>query len=595
MANRLTGQQYQDGTRLTNTYDANSQRTVLSDWTGSYTSTYDPDGRLSSVVNPAGLAITYGYDGASQRTTMNQPTGLFTYNYDSFGRIATLTNPENQVSSFSYDAASRVTANLLANGTQASYTYDNADRVLLLANLTTGGTTLSSFNYTYDPIGNRTQVVESNGDVVTWSYDPTYQLTNEQRSGVNSYNISYTYDPVGNRTLMLNGGAPTSYTYNAANELTTLQASAGVTTNTYDGDGNLLTSLAAGNQLTTNIWDGENRLTQVSLPSRTVDVFVYNGDGQRVQKQDSTGTTKHVWDGQNILLETSASNAIQVVYTLEPAIFGNLISQSRSGVDSFYLFDALGSARQLANSAGSVTDSYLYDSFGNILLTSGSTINWFRYIGFLGCYYNLDLVNYYLRARYYNMAVAGFLSRDPSAFVRLPNMQLVTNYYYYARNNPVGFNDPSGLDEPPLIPPLLPPSLRPPPPPPPPPPPNLTSNPLTFGYGRYCGGSRNGPGDPIDALDWACRKHDKCQATWWTCNPYHIVTCSTDLCYDAYNAWQKGCQIKYVGQTQKLATCLAASKDVMNFFCPLGLIYPPYLPQPEPIFGPNPPGGGLYG
>ena len=59
-------------------------------------------------------------------------------------------------------------------------------------NLASGGTTLSSFNYTHDPVGNRTQIVEADGDVVTWSYDPTYQLTNEQRSGTNSYNITYT-------------------------------------------------------------------------------------------------------------------------------------------------------------------------------------------------------------------------------------------------------------------------------------------------------------------------------------------------------------------------------------------------------------------
>ena len=53
-----------------------------------------------------------------------------------------------------------------------------------------------------------------------------------------------------------------------------------------------------------------------------------------MQKQDSTGTTKHVWDGQNISLETNASNIIQVVYTLEPVLYGNLISQSRGGADS---------------------------------------------------------------------------------------------------------------------------------------------------------------------------------------------------------------------------------------------------------------------
>ena len=83
---------------------------------------------------------------------------------------------------------------------------------------------------------------------------------------------------------------------------------------------------------TTNTWDFENRLTQVALPSGIVDTFTYNGDGQRVQKIDSTGTTKHVWDGQNILLETDGSNIIQVVYTLQPQLYGNLISQWRSGM-----------------------------------------------------------------------------------------------------------------------------------------------------------------------------------------------------------------------------------------------------------------------
>ena len=48
--------------------------------------------------------------------------------------------------------------------------------------------------------------------MVTWSYDPIYRLTNEQRGGPNSYNVSYAYDAVGNRTLMLNGGAPTTST-----------------------------------------------------------------------------------------------------------------------------------------------------------------------------------------------------------------------------------------------------------------------------------------------------------------------------------------------------------------------------------------------
>ena len=333
---------------MTMAYDPNSRRTVLNDWTGVYTSAYDSDGRLSSVVNPAAIAITYNYDAVGQRSTMAQPSGTFTYVYDRAGRISNLTNPEGQVTSWSYDNASRVTAQLLANGVRISNTYDNADRLLLLANLGAGGTTLSSFNYTYNPVSNRTEVIEVDGSVVTWSYDPTYQLTNEQRSGANAYNITYAYDAVGNRTLTVSSGARTTYTYNSANELATSQASAGITTYTFDSNGNSLTMIAPGNQLTTNTWDGENRLTKVVLPSGIVDSFTYNGDSQRVQKQDSTGTTNHVWDGQNIALEADGSNVIQAVYMLEPVLYGNLVSQSRSGMDSVYLFNALGSTKQLA-------------------------------------------------------------------------------------------------------------------------------------------------------------------------------------------------------------------------------------------------------
>jgi RHS repeat-associated protein len=283
---------------------------------------------------------------------------------------------------------------------------------------------------------------------VTWSYDKTYQLRNEQRSGSNSYNITYTYDPVGNRLVLINGGVLTTSTYDAANELRTSHAfSAGITTYTSDAAGNLLNSLSPSNQRTTNIWDFEDRLTQMSLPSAIVDTFTYNGDGQRVQKIDSTGTTNHVWDGQNILFETNASNIIQVVYTLQPMLYGKLISQWRSGTASFYLFDGLGSTTQLVGSTGSVTDSYLYDSFGNILLASGSTTNWFRYVGRFGYYYDLDTAGYFVRARVYYPMLGRFPSHDRS---RTSTIACIAssgyNLYLYTRSNPVNFMDASGLD-----------------------------------------------------------------------------------------------------------------------------------------------------
>jgi len=375
---------------------------------------------------------------------MVEPEGArFTYVFDADGRTSYVANPQAQRATWSYDAASRVTGIHFANTTRASYLYDNADRLLRVANLSSTSTTLSSFSYALDAVGNRLRVVESSGNRVTWTYDNTYQLKNEQRSGSNSYNITYTFDPVGNRLVLINGGVRTTSTYDAANELTKSQATAGITTYTSDAAGNLLTSRNPSNQRTTNTWDFENRLTQVSLPTGIVDTLTYNGDGQRVQKQDSTGTTRHLWDGQNILVETDGSNIIQVVYTLQPVVYGNVISQRRSGTTAFYLFDGLGSTTQLASSAGSVTDSYLYDSFGNIL-TSGTTTNPFQHVGEVGYYYNADVKWSYLRARYYDPANGRFLSRDPQ-YLTNPSLVDDSTLYRYVANRPNILTDPSGL------------------------------------------------------------------------------------------------------------------------------------------------------
>jgi RHS repeat-associated protein len=170
-----------------------------------------------------------------------------------------------------------------------------------------------------------------------------------------------------------------------------------------------------------------------------VDSFTYNGDGLRVQKIDSTGTTNHVWDGQNILLETSPSDIVQAVYTLEPRVYGNLISQSRAGTSSFYLFDAVGTTRQLTSILASVTDVYCYDSFGNLVAGSGTTTNCFRVLGKLGYYYETDTQRLYVRARTYGPTAGRFLSRDPLGIEGGGS-----NLYWYAQNSPVRVADPSG-------------------------------------------------------------------------------------------------------------------------------------------------------
>lgn len=78
-------------------------------------------------------------------------------------------------------------------------------------------------------------------------------------------------------------------------------------------------------------------------------------------------------------METDGGNVTQVVYTLEPYDYGNLISQRRGSTTSHYLFDALGSTRQLTGSASCITDSYDDRAYGETYAFTGSTLNVFRW------------------------------------------------------------------------------------------------------------------------------------------------------------------------------------------------------------------------
>jgi RHS repeat-associated protein len=223
----------------------------------------------------------------------------------------------------------------------------------------------------------------------------------------------------------------------------------------------------------------------------TTNHYTFNGDGQRVQIVDSQGTKKPIWDFENTLLETDGSNSTQVIYTLEPAGYGNLISQRRSSTTSFYLFDALGSTRKLTNSAGNISDSYDFRAYGETFAFSGSTVNVFRWVGELGYYLDIDRLAYYLRARPYNPSIAKFLSEDPLGFFGSP-----WNLYEYVRSRPTWLVDPLGEsgfcgDDCPQA-------------------PGGIAN-----YGCYCGfGNRPGPGPgpprPIDPVDGCCQEHDAC-------------------------------------------------------------------------------------
>jgi RHS repeat-associated protein len=147
--------------------------------------------------------------------------------------------------------------------------------------------------------------------------------------------------------------------------------------------------------------------------------------------------------------------------------------------------DAIGSTRQLSNTAGSVTDTLIYDAWGNIVSRTGTTGVVFLWIGVLGYYIDAETGLVYVRQRIYGPAVARWTSQDAAALTVSPNsleflLRFVsasvaprfptasrvivtpqtscrtfrtsdletpaqTNVYGYAQNAPLSLTDPTGL------------------------------------------------------------------------------------------------------------------------------------------------------
>jgi RHS repeat-associated protein len=122
-----------------------------------------------------------------------------------------------------------------------------------------------------------------------------------------------------------------------------------------------------------------------------------------------------------------------------------LISQRQliggNWVTSFYQYDGHGSVRGLTDVNGTLTDTYDYDAFGNLINQTGNTPNLYLYAGEQ---WDPDLGFYFLRARYMNPSTGRFVTMDSFEGRNADPRSL--HKYTYVGNNPVNKIDPSGKD-----------------------------------------------------------------------------------------------------------------------------------------------------
>ena len=383
--------------------------------------TYDLAGNVASIYSSSlhGASMSYTYDSLNRLSTVvdnNLPAGqnTTTYAYDSASNLVTVTYPNQLQSTIQYDSLNRLTS--------------------LNTATTTSSTPVAGYSYTLGATGNRTGATEQSGRTLTWNYDGIYRLTNETISsdtgGANG-SVSYGLDPVGNRTST-NSSLPGVQSVTLAG----FNLDDWIATESYDANGN--TTSTGGK---TFAYDSENHLVSMNGGAVTM---IYDAFGNRVAKIANGVTTQYLVDDLNPtgyaqVVEEVVNGAVERQYTYGLQRISEDQPINGTWTPSFYGYDGFGSVRQLTNVSASITDTYNYDAFGNLLNSTGTTPNNYLY---RGEQFDTDLGLYYLRARYYNPQTGRFLSRDPEDGTPYDPKSL--HKYLYAGGDPVNAVDPTG-------------------------------------------------------------------------------------------------------------------------------------------------------
>ncbi len=428
-ANQLTEVSYSDGKTPTVTYeyDADGNRIKMVDGTGTTSYSYDQLDRLTKVKDGHGDVVSYHYDLGEQQTTITYPNGKsVTRAYDKAGRLEKITDWLEHVTKFGYDASSNQTATVWPSGTSGEdkNTYNEAEQ-LTKTEMKKGAETLASLTYTRDNLGQVKAVTQTGlpGEAETaYTYDERNRLT---KAGATSYE----YDASNNATKT---GASTN-TYNEGDEL----EKSSEASYSYDELGDRTKRTPTSGPATTYGYDEAGNLTSVTRAKEgetpaIEDSYGYDGNGIRASQTVGATTSYLAWDPSGTLPLLIYDGSTNYIYGPN----GLPIEQIDAEGHALLLHhDQQGSTRMLTSTTGAVEGKTTYDTYGNIVGTSGTATT---ALGFDGAYTNSDTGLIYLRARSYDPATAQMLTRDPLG-------SMTGEPYSYAGDNPTTFSDPSGL------------------------------------------------------------------------------------------------------------------------------------------------------
>lgn len=375
-------------------YDAGLRRVQVATPSGKVSSTAYGDGAMTT-------AFTVTYDGGD-----TQASSTTTNENDGWGRLIKETNVYGGQVNTTYDAMQRVAGvsnPFTAGGTPSywtNYSYDALGRKTLVT-LPDNQTLQTSYN------GNSVTETDQVNRKIQWITDGLARLitVNEQDSSGNlTQATNYSYDLLGNRTQVNQGNQLRRYTYDALSRRTgekipeqgdPTQANQMTTTFTYTDFNAVATKTDVRGVVTTNTYDTLNRLIQVSYNAvsgvTTVPTVTYNYDSYNGTTADGKLIRVGVGsDYEERYTFDSKFRVASIVHTISTRSYttsfgynaGDQLTQMTypSGQFLYYRHDSHGMTSSLGNypTGGSGTDyvtGHTHDIAGNLLsMTYGNGV-----------------------------------------------------------------------------------------------------------------------------------------------------------------------------------------------------------------------------
>jgi RHS repeat-associated protein len=438
---------------ITNTYDQLGRLLTTSNTAGGGTETYtydkasnlatatDTRGTTTYAFDPAGVPTQLTYVQTSSGSPVNEVLGFAT---DANGRRTDEwlnTNPAHTTWSAhthtNYDTSGRVTEVIAQYGTGTSSYTTEMDRSYCYNSASPAPTCATGTSTDHSKL----QWVKDNltGLVTAYAYDAGGRLTTVTETGTGATSYSYTYDADGNRlTATATGATPSSQTLtaNAANQISS-------TGYTFDGAGNL-TADPSGSYT----YNGAEQMTTVTQAGTT---YTYSYAGSSQNRVLSEGTPSGSYsltygrsDQQGQAIVEQAHTPTGTAYVEHDPVTGApLMLRTSSGKQSLYVYDGTGNPAALLTSDSYVAFAYTYDPYGTPTLTQtsgGNGVPQNPYL-FKGGIQDRTTGWVHFGNRWYNPTTGTWTQQDT---LDAPLDPANANRYAYAGDDPINNLDPTG-------------------------------------------------------------------------------------------------------------------------------------------------------